>query len=177
MKNVIAAAVLIGIALAPVAFAQDASGGRRGQGRQGGGRQGGDAAPAYKTLTREEFDALVKQPDKLLVIDVRRPDEISTNGGFPVYLSIQLADLEKYLDYIPKDRTLVTVSNHAARGVRAAALLASKGFTVAGGYGAQDYEAAGGTFHLKVPVPAPRSGGAGRQGAGGGEEQAPARGQ
>lgn len=159
MTKFIALAFLSVITLSAVASAQQQGtpqGGQR-QGRAGGA----PAAPAFKTLTREEFDALVKEPGKLLIVDVRRPDEISTNGGFPVYLSIQLADLDKYADYIPKDRTIVTVSNHAARGVRAAAQLAAKGFNVAGGYGAQDYEAAGGVFHLKVPVPAPRAGGAG----------------
>lgn len=175
MRRIIAAAVIAGVALTSVAFAQEQQGARQGQGRAGGGRTGGAAAtPAFKTLTRAEFDALVKEPGKLLVIDVRRPDEISTNGGFPVYLSIQLADLDKYADYIPKDRTLVAVSNHASRGVRAAALLAAKGFNVAGGYGAQDYEADGGTFHLKVPVPAPREGGAGTASGAGSAAGAPA---
>jgi len=39
-----------------------------------------------------------------------------TIGGFPVYLSIQVADIENSLEWIPKDRTIVTVSNHANRG-------------------------------------------------------------
>lgn len=161
MRRIVTAAVILGVALTAAWAQEPQERVRQGQGRQGGG----NAAPAYKTLTKDEFDALVRQPARILILDVRRPDEISTNGGFPVYLSIQLADLEKYVDYIPKDRTIVTVSNHASRGVRAAAVLAGKGFTVAGGYGAQDYEAAGGTFHLKVPVPAPREGAAGAAGA------------
>jgi rhodanese-related sulfurtransferase len=103
-------------------------------------------APASqaKVLTRAEFDALLAQPDQLVVIDVRRPDEVKDNGGFPVYLSIQLADLEKSLAWIPKDRTVVTVSNHAARGGRAADLLTKNGFKVAGTIGAQNYEEQGG---------------------------------
>ena len=46
------------------------------------------APPAFKTkkLTRAEFDRLLEQPDRLLVIDVRRPDELTSIGGFPVYL-------------------------------------------------------------------------------------------
>lgn len=43
----------------------------------------------------------------------RRPDELASIGGFPVYLSVQAAELEKSLAWIPKDRTLVTVSNPA----------------------------------------------------------------
>jgi rhodanese-related sulfurtransferase len=107
--------------------------------------QSGTPAKA-KTLTRAELDQLLATPDKVLLIDVRRPDEISTNGGFPVYLSIQIGDLEKHLDAIPKDRIIVTVSNHAARGGKAADLLASHGFNVAGAVGAETYEKEGGTL-------------------------------
>jgi rhodanese-related sulfurtransferase len=111
------------------------------------------AQPAKaKVLTRAELDQLLATPDKVLLIDVRRPDEISTNGGFPVYLSIQIGDLEKHLDAIPKDRIIVTVSNHAARGGKAADLLASHGFNVAGAVGAETYEKEGGTL-TKIEPP------------------------
>jgi rhodanese-related sulfurtransferase len=114
------------------------------------------AAPGKaKKLSRAEVDQLLANPTTLF-IDVRRPDEVSTIGGFPVYLSIQLADLEKHLAEIPKDRTIVTVSNHANRAVRAADLLDSKGFKVAGAAGTEDYESEGGTI-TKIPVPAPRT--------------------
>jgi rhodanese-related sulfurtransferase len=112
-------------------------------------------APASqaKVLSRVELDKLLETPDKVLLIDVRRPDEITANGGFAVYLSIQNGDLEKHLSEIPKDRLIVTVSNHAARGGKAADLLASKGFKVAGTVGAQTYESEGGKL-VKIAVPA-----------------------
>lgn len=111
-------------------------------------------APASKAkvLTRVEVDKLLETPDKVLLIDVRRPDEITANGGFPVYLSIQANELEKHLADIPKDRLIVTVSNHAARGGKAADLLESKGFKVAGTVGAQTYESEGGKL-VKIAVP------------------------
>jgi len=105
-----------------------------------------------KILSRAELDQLLATPDKVLLIDVRRPDEVSSNGGFPVYLSIQIGDLEKHLDAIPRDRLIVTVSNHAARGGKAADLLASKGFNVAGAVGAETYEQEGGTL-TKITAP------------------------
>lgn len=113
------------------------------------------AAPAYKAkkLTRVEFDALLAQPEKLVVIDVRRPDELTKIGGFPVYLSIPVADLEKSLAYIPRERTIVTVSNHAGRSGKAADFLTSKGFKVAGTIGAQEYEEQGGTLTKILPPP------------------------
>lgn len=118
-------------------------------------------APAAKyeakspKLNRAQIDKLLTQPEKLIFIDLRRPDELTKIGGFPVYLSIQLADLEKSLAFIPKDRTIVTVSNHAGRALRGADLLADKGFKVAGAAGVQDYEAEGGTLS-KIVAPAPK---------------------
>ena len=108
-------------------------------------------------LTRAEFEQLLTKPNELLVIDLRRPDELTKIGGFPVYLSIQAKDLEQRLEWIPKGRTIVTVSNHAARSGRAADLLTAKGFKVAGLLGAQTYEEQGGKL-TKVEVPPPRTG-------------------
>jgi rhodanese-related sulfurtransferase len=117
------------------------------------------AAPVYKSkspkLTREQVDALLANPAKLLLIDVRRPDELTSIGGFPVYLSIQSKDVENSLAFIPKDRTIVTVSNHAARAGVAADLLTAKGFKVAGAVGVEDYEAQGGSLLKVAPVPPP----------------------
>ncbi len=106
-----------------------------------------------KVLTRAEIDDLLSKPDQVLIIDVRRPDEVKDIGGFPVYLSIQIGDLEKSLAFIPKDRTIIALSNHAARGWRAADILAKAGFKVAGAAGAEDYEAQGGTLTKIVPPP------------------------
>jgi rhodanese-related sulfurtransferase len=121
--------------------------------------QGADAnakpATAAHQLTNPELDQLLAHPEHLVIIDVRRPDEVSTIGGFPVYLSIQLSELESSLAWIPKDRTIVVVSNHAGRASRAAQLLAGKGFKVAGAAGAQTYEKAGGTI-THIPIPPPR---------------------
>lgn len=117
-------------------------------------------APAFKAhvLSRSELDALLAKPEKVLLIDVRRPDELASIGSFPVYLSVQLAELDKSLAWIPKDRTLVTVSNHAGRGGRAADLLTSKGFKVAGTVGAQNYEQEGGKLaHSAAPVAAAKN--------------------
>jgi rhodanese-related sulfurtransferase len=116
------------------------------------------ATPTYKAkspkLTRAQLDTLLAKPDQVLIIDLRRPDELTAIGGFPVYLSIQAKELEKSLAFIPKDRTIVTVSNHAGRGGAGADLLVSKGYKVAGAVGVQDYEAEGGTLiKLKAPEP------------------------
>ena len=117
------------------------------------------AAPAYKPkstqINRAELDALLTKPNEILIIDLRRPDELTTIGGFPVYLSIQADQLEKSLEFIPKDRAIITVSNHSGRSGKSADLLAEKGFKVAGYVGAQYYEEQGGKL-TKIAVPAPK---------------------
>ena len=124
---------------------------------QTGGTASSKGAPSKaKVLKRAELDQLLSQPDHVLLIDLRRPDEVSKIGGFPVYVSIQIGELEKHLSEIPKDRLIVTVSNHAGRASRAADLLQSKGFNVAGAVGAETYESEGGRlFKIEPPKSAP----------------------
>lgn len=121
----------------------------------------GGATPAAKepsfkahVLSNAELDKLLEHPERLLFVDVRRPDELTAIGGFPAYFSVQQAEIEKNLQWIPKDRAIVTVSNHAARAGKAADLLAGKGFKVVGAIGAETYEKAGGKIaHIAKPEP------------------------
>jgi len=107
-----------------------------------------------KRLTRAEVDALLAKPESVVFVDLRRPDEFITYGSFPVFISVQNGDLDKQLAWLPRDKTIVTVSNHSQRAGAAADLLASKGFNVAGATGAEEYEVQGGTHvaHLAPPV-------------------------
>ncbi|MES3007406.1 MAG: rhodanese-like domain-containing protein [Pseudomonadota bacterium] len=106
-----------------------------------------------KVLSKADVDAFLASPDQVLIIDVRRPDELTSIGGFPAYLSIQSNALESSLAWIPSNRAIVTVSNHAGRAKRAAALLSNNGFDVLGAVGAQDFEAEGGVL-TKIAPPA-----------------------
>lgn len=146
IRNTILIATL-GLA-APLAFAQQAASGSNPSAQ----------AWTYKTkqLNRAEIDALLAKPEQIVVIDVRRPDELTAKGGFPVYLSIQAKELESRLAYIPRDREIVTVSNHAHRAGAAGDLLSSKGFKIAGAAGSQDYEAQGGKVN-KISPPVPKA--------------------
>jgi rhodanese-related sulfurtransferase len=137
--------LLVVLVFAGLVFGQEGGAGKANTKKQ--------ASQAH-VLTNAEFDALLAKPDQILLIDVRRPDEVKENGGFPVYLSIQAAELEKRLAWIPKDRTIVTISNHAARGGAAADVLTKAGFKVAGTIGAQTYEEAGGKL-TKIAAPNP----------------------
>ena len=113
----------------------------------------------YKTkrLARAEVDALLAQPGGVLVLDVRRPDELIKYGSFPVFLSIQNRDVEQQLAWLPRDRRILTVSNHAQRAGAVGDLLASKGYQVAGATGSEDYEKEGGTAVSHIQPPAPRA--------------------
>ncbi|MES2263799.1 MAG: rhodanese-like domain-containing protein [Pseudomonadota bacterium] len=113
---------------------------------------------AYKTkqLNRADIDALLAKPEKVVVLDVRRPDELSSKGSFPAYLTIQAKEIEQNLGYIPKDRVIVTVSNRAHRAGEVGDLLTSKGYKVAGAAGTLDYEEQGGKVaHITPPPPRP----------------------
>ena len=112
----------------------------------------------YKTnrLNRDQIDALLAKPGKVLVLDVRRPDELTNIGQFPVFLSIQNADLPSQLAYIPKDRKILTVSNRAHRAGDAGDFLTAHGYKVAGAAGIKDYEDQGGkALHIAPPPPKP----------------------
>lgn len=140
--------LVVFVMLSTAAFAQETA--------PTGAATGARPAPSptrAKVLTNAEFDAYLAHPDQVLLLDVRRPDEISTIGGFPVYLSIQAKDLKNHLNEIPKDRPIITVSNHAARASVAADLLDSNGFKVLGAVGADTYQKNGGTLAVKIPVP------------------------
>jgi rhodanese-related sulfurtransferase len=137
--------VLLAMMFSTAAFAQEAAPGTQGAHQH--------ALTRAKKLTNAEFDAYLAHPEKILVVDVRRPDEVSTIGGFPVYLSIQLKDLKNHLAEIPRDRAIITVSNHAARASVAADELDDAGFHVLGAVGADTYQADGGKLAVKIPVP------------------------
>jgi len=105
-----------------------------------------EAPSKVPVLTRAQLDALLATPEKVVFIDVRRPDEVSEIGGFPFYLSIQISELDRFVAAIPRDRQVVVVSNHAGRGQKGAEILAAKGVNVIGAAGVQNYEAEGGTL-------------------------------
>ena len=121
-----------------------------------------DAAWKFKAkrLSKADVDALLAKPGSALFVDVRAPAEFIEFGSFPVFLSVQNKDLEKQLAWLPKDRPIVTVSNHSQRAGAAADLLAARGFNVIGATGAEEYEVAGGTSVAHIVPRAPRVAGA-----------------
>ena len=109
-----------------------------------------------KRLSKADVDALLAKPDSVIFIDLRAPAEFIQFGSFPVFLSVQNKDLAKQLAWIPRDRAIVTVSNHSQRAGAAADLLTARGFNVVGATGAEEYEVAGGTAVAHLVPRAPR---------------------
>jgi len=116
-----------------------------------------DPAYAYKTLrlNRAAVDAVLSKPEQALILDVRRPDELTKTGGFPVYLSIQTSDVQKSLGFIPKDRLIIVVSNRAHRAGAVGDILHGLGYNVVGATGVLDYQDEGGVL-TKIAPPPPR---------------------
>ncbi len=116
-----------------------------------------DPAYTYKTqrLNRAAVDAVLSKPEQALILDVRRPDELTKIGGFPVYLSIQSSDVQKSLGYIPKDRLIIVVSNRAHRAGAVGDILHGLGYNVIGATGVLDYQDEGGVL-TKIAPPPPR---------------------
>jgi len=125
-----------------------------------------DPAYTYKTLrlNRAAFDALNARPEQLLIVDLRRPDELTKNGGFPVYFSLQPSDVQRSLSSIPRDRLIVTVSNRAHRADDMEAQAGENVADRAGAIGVLDYQDEGGVL-TKLAPPVPRVAAANTEGA------------
>jgi rhodanese-related sulfurtransferase len=124
-----------------------------------------DEPKAFKELHRADVEALMANPEKVLILDVRAPGEIAYWGGFPVFLDIQsdegdssAAGIEKHLAEIPKDKPLVTVSGRANRSGFAASMLEKHGFTVVGAIGAMTFGEEGGHLIKDAPYKPPTQG-------------------
>ena len=116
-----------------------------------------DPAYTYKTLrlNRAAVDAVLSKPEQALILDIRRPDELTKIGGFPVYLSVQTSDVQKSLGFIPKDRLIIVVSNRAHRAGAVGDILHGLGYNVVGATGVLDYQDEGGVL-TKIAPPPPR---------------------
>jgi hypothetical protein len=129
--------------LAPTVFAQTTT---------------GKPAVKYKTpeLTVAQIDHWLAKPDQVLVLDIRRPDELIRFGSFPVFLNIQYADLEKTLLTFQKIAISLLYLITPAALFAAGDLLTSKGYKVIGAAGSENYEQQGGKAVTKIQKPAPK---------------------
>lgn len=96
-------------------------------------------------LTKEELWRRIKRKDKLVVLDVRPPDEYAA-GHIPGAVSLPLDELKKRVKELPKSKQIVAYCRGplCALAPKAARYLKSKGYKVQRlAEGAPDWEAAG----------------------------------
>ena len=61
-----------------------------------------------KITDSDELEKFIKEQSNLFFLDVRDPKEIEELGSLKGYVNIPLADLEKRLSEVPKDKTILT---------------------------------------------------------------------
>lgn len=82
------------------------------------------------TITPDALVAVLDDPGKVVVLDVREPSEFE-QWRIPGSLNVPLGELEARLDEVPTGREIVTVCAVGARASKAAESLGAKGFDVA----------------------------------------------
>lgn len=64
---------------------------------------------AVKRVTdAEELEQLIKKESNLFFLDVREPKEIEELGSMKGYVNIPIGELEKRIQEVPKDKTIIT---------------------------------------------------------------------
>ena len=77
----------------------------------------------------------------VLFLDVREPQEVQDLGTIPGYVNIPFFQLERRMGELSKDKLILTACNTGTgRAPRAAALLQTHGYKVAGFCGLRDYK-------------------------------------
>lgn len=115
------------------------------------------AALAYETMPSELREWLERTPERIFVVDVRKPEAYDA-GHIPGARNIPMEDIVAAYAALPKDRTVVTYCGDLACGLslRAALDLAQKGFRVKRLLGGlADWTRHGYPVEATPPAPAP----------------------
>jgi phage shock protein E len=90
------------------------------------------ASPCFaggpKNISSVESKALIAKNSRLVLLDVRTPEEYR-QAHLHGALLIPLGELEKRVREVPRDRPLLVYCSVGARSVSAAGFLASRGFS------------------------------------------------
>ncbi len=79
---------------------------------------------------KEAYQLLQKEKDKIVLVDVRNPEEIKTDGKIPGSILIPLGTLAQNIDKLDKNKKIMVYCHSGMRSVSAARLLSSVGFKV-----------------------------------------------
>jgi len=78
---------------------------------------------------------VLSKPEQALILDIRRPDELTKIGGFPVYLSIQTSDVQRALASYRKTASSSSCQTAAHRAGAVGDILHGLGYNVIGATG------------------------------------------
>jgi rhodanese-related sulfurtransferase len=109
------------------------------------------SAEDVKKLSADDLKQYL-QEGKYYFLDVREPSELEQYGSVKGYVNIPLGQVEKRINEIPKDRTIVTMCEHGRRATQAAEILQKHGYNVVGACGLAEYREKG-YETVKVPKP------------------------
>ncbi|WP_029520377.1 rhodanese-like domain-containing protein [Persephonella sp. IF05-L8] len=79
---------------------------------------------------KEAYQLLQKEKGKIVLLDVRNPEEIKTDGKIPGSILIPLGTLAQNIDKLDKNKKIMVYCHSGMRSVSAARLLSSVGFKV-----------------------------------------------
>lgn len=82
-----------------------------------------------KEITAKEVEALIKNGEKLNIVDVREDDEVA-EGKIPEAIHIPLGAVESRMHELDKDKTYMMVCRSGGRSGRAAEFLENQGYEV-----------------------------------------------
>ncbi len=81
--------------------------------------------------------------EKIFLLDVRRPEELTEHGAIEGHVNIPIDQLEDRLSEVPKDQPVVVYCMHGGRASRGADILAKHGYPAAQYGGITDWKDAG----------------------------------
>ncbi|MCW5980315.1 MAG: hypothetical protein KIT09_19680 [Bryobacteraceae bacterium] len=85
-------------------------------------------APSVKTIGADELRRLAASGQEFVLLDVREPYEVETEGTLKNYLHVPLGQLESRISEVPRDVPIVVACERGVRAGRAAALLQNHGY-------------------------------------------------
>lgn len=79
---------------------------------------------------KHAYQLIQKEKESIILLDVRTPEEIKTDGKIPGSLLIPLDDLPNQIHRLNKDKKILVYCRSGMRSVSASRLLSSLGFKV-----------------------------------------------
>ncbi|WP_456392334.1 rhodanese-like domain-containing protein [Persephonella sp.] len=79
---------------------------------------------------KQAYQLLEKEKDQIILVDVRTPEEVKTDGKIPGSILIPLDELPNKIDRLEKDKKILVYCRSGMRSVSASRLLSSLGYKV-----------------------------------------------